>query len=61
MDEKLEQMKADLERQIVVLSRQMAHAIGDFDVALECVAREVDARLKDMDSRVAKLESGRGV
>lgn len=61
MDKDLDQVKKDLEKQIVAVGRNAAHAMGDLDAAIDCVAKESDKRLKDLDRRVSKLENRDGV
>lgn len=52
----LEDLKAELQAEIVRLSRDVAHAVGDMDAALDLVSRDAAKRLAAQDARIAKLE-----
>ena len=52
----LEDLKAELQAEIVRLSRDVAHAVGDMDAALDLVSRDAAKRLAEQDARIAKLE-----
>lgn len=49
-------LKTEVDEEIANLSRQAAHAIGDLDAAIECVARESDRRLKRHDKDIEALQ-----
>jgi len=51
-----EDLKAEVDKSLVYVSRQMAHAVCDLDAAIECVAREADRRLKRHDKDIESLQ-----
>ena len=56
MCEDLKDLKKKVDDEIVRLSRQAAHSMGDLDAAIDCVAREADKRIKALEKRVDELE-----
>lgn len=56
MCQDLKDLKKKVDDEIVRLSRQVAHSMGDLDAAIDCVAKEADKRIKVLEKRVEALE-----
>jgi hypothetical protein len=56
MCQDLKDLKKKLEDEIVRLSRQAAHSMGDLDAAIDCVAKEADRRFRAIEKRLEQLE-----
>jgi polyhydroxyalkanoate synthesis regulator phasin len=51
-----EDLKAEVDKSLAYVSRQMAHAVCDLDADIERVAREADRRLKRHDKDIESLQ-----
>jgi hypothetical protein len=56
MCQDLKDLKKKLEDEIVRLSRQAAHSMGDLDATIDCVAKEADRRFRAIEKRLEQLE-----
>ena len=56
MCQDLKELKKKVDDEIVRLSRQAAHSMGDLDAAIDCVAKEADKRIKALEKRIENLE-----